>query len=180
MPSRDGALDVDVGRRDDAHVDFDGAARADRPHLAFLQHAQQLDLQRRRHLADFVEEHRAGVRGLEHALGVGDRAGERALDVAEELGFEQRFGERAAVDRHERPARAVAVLMNGARDQLLAGAALADDQHRRIGRRGVRDLLVDRRHHRRAAEQRRRHGVADRRRRRRRPATCAALARPGP
>ena len=35
--------------------------------------------------------------------------------------------------------------MDGARDQLLAGAALADDEHRRVGRRGVRDLLVDRR-----------------------------------
>ena len=36
---------------------------------------------------------------LEDALRIADRAGKRALDVAEELGFEQRFGERAAVDR---------------------------------------------------------------------------------
>ena len=145
-----------------------GRLDADRPHLAFLQHAQQLDLQRRRHLADLVEKHRAGVRGLKHALRIGDRAGERALDVAEQLGLEQRFGQRAAVDGHERPARAVAVLMNRARDQLLAGAALADDQHRGVGRGGVRNLLVDAGHHRRAPEQRRRHGVAHRRRRRRR------------
>ena len=92
MPSADRAFDVDVGGRDDADVGADGPARADRPDLALLQHAQQLDLQRRRHLADFVEKHRAGVRGLEHALGVGDGAGERALDVAEQLRFEQRLG----------------------------------------------------------------------------------------
>ena len=43
-------------------------AAADRTHLAFLQHAQQLDLQRRRRLADLVEEHGAAVRLLEDAL----------------------------------------------------------------------------------------------------------------
>ena len=106
---------------------------------------------------------------------VGDGAGERALDVAEELGLEQRLGQRAAVDRHERPIRSVAVLMDGARDELLARAALADDEHRRIGRGGVRDLLVDAGHRRRAPEQRRRHGVADHHRGWRRPArACSA------
>ena len=164
----DGLLDVDIGCRHDPHVGLDRAARADRPHFALLQHAQELDLERRRHLADFVEKHGAGVRGLKHAFGVADRAGKRPFDMAEELGFEERFGERAAVDRDKRPRGAVAVLMNRARHQFLAGAALADDQDRRVGCRGVRDLFVDRGHQRAASEQRRRHVVANHRRLRRR------------
>ncbi len=53
------------------------------------------------------------------------RAGERALLVAEELGLEQRLGNRGAVDGDERPVGAVARGMQRAREQFLAGAALA-------------------------------------------------------
>ena len=46
-----------------------GLGRADRDHLALLQHAQQLHLRRRRRLADLVEEERAVAgRGEETAL----------------------------------------------------------------------------------------------------------------
>ncbi len=62
---------------------------ADRPHLALLQHAQQLHLQRQRHVADLVEEQRAAVGRLEEALVRLHGAGERAARVAEELGLEQ-------------------------------------------------------------------------------------------
>ena len=65
---------------------------------------------------DFVEEERAFVRLLEASLAVADGAGERAAHVAEELGFEQRFGNRAAVERDE-PVRAPrAVVVNRPRD----------------------------------------------------------------
>ena len=67
--------------------------RAERLELALLQHAQQLGLQRRRDLADLVEEDRAAVGQREAALLVGRRAGERALVVAEQLGLEQRLGD---------------------------------------------------------------------------------------
>ena len=45
----------------------------------------------------------AVVRQLELARLVAIRAGEAALHVAEELGFEQRLGNAGAVDGHERP-----------------------------------------------------------------------------
>jgi hypothetical protein len=67
-----------------------------------LQHAQQLDLPGQRQLADLVEEDGAGVRALELAAPVVGRAGERALLVAEQFGFEQAVRNRAAVDRDER------------------------------------------------------------------------------
>ena len=60
------------------------------------------------------------------------RAGERAALVAEQLGFEQVLRDRRGVDRDERPRRARAVPVQRARDQLLAGARFAGDQHRRV------------------------------------------------
>ncbi len=75
---------------------------------------------------------------LELADAARDRAGERALLVAEQLGFEQVLGDRGAIDRDERRARAVRFRVHEARQHLLAGAGLAGDQHRGIARR---DLL---------------------------------------
>ena len=59
--------------------------------LARFEEAQQQTLHAQRHLADFVEEDRAHVGGLELARLVAVGAREAALDVAEELGFEQRL-----------------------------------------------------------------------------------------
>jgi alpha-D-ribose 1-methylphosphonate 5-triphosphate synthase subunit PhnL len=58
LAAGDRLLQVAVGGRDDAHVDLARSVAADGPHLAFLQHAQQLDLQLQRHVADLVEEQR--------------------------------------------------------------------------------------------------------------------------
>ena len=82
------------------------------------------------------------------------RAGERALLVAEDLALEQRLRNRRAVDRDERKRRARAELVDRLRDQLLAGARLAGDQHRRAGRRRLLDHLVDLPHLRAVADQR--------------------------
>jgi hypothetical protein len=68
-------------------------------------------------------------------------AGERALLVAEQLRFEQVFGNRGAVDGDERSVVARAERVQRPREQLLAGAALALEQHRRVGgRRAVQRL----------------------------------------
>ena len=71
-----------------------------------LEHAQQLRLGGRPHLADLVEEERALVRQLELAELLRVRVGERAALVAEELALEQRLGDGGAVERDERLARA--------------------------------------------------------------------------
>ena len=82
-------------------------ARSARPAAGtpLLQHAQQLHLRRRRHLADLVEEERAAIGQLEAALPPIGGAGERALLVAEDLALEQRLGNRGAVDGDERERR---------------------------------------------------------------------------
>ena len=84
---------------------------------------------------------------------VGVRAGERALDVAEQLGLEQRLGDRAAVDGDERLVGARRQVVQRARDQLLAGAALAGDEHRGLGRRDPAHQLEHPLHRRRLADQ---------------------------
>jgi hypothetical protein len=101
--------------------------------------AQQLRLQQQRHVAQLVEEDRALAGGAQQPFLVFGGAGEGAFHVAEQLALQQRLGDRRAVDRHERRLRAAAAAVDRARDQVLAGAALAGDQHVRRQRRHAID-----------------------------------------
>jgi hypothetical protein len=130
-----GAPQIHVGRRQDPHIDRHGAHPAQPLDLALLQDAQELRLQVEPQGADLVEEHRAAVGELEAAELLRVRPGEGALLVAEQLRFDQRLGDRRHVDGHERLPAALAPRVDRPRHQLLAGAALAGDQHGR-GRRG--------------------------------------------
>src|SRR5207245_8943408 len=124
------ALEVTVRRRDDAHVDGHGQARPERRDLALLDGAQELRLQRKRNLRHLVEEERPALGGAEHAVMVVDGAGEGAAPVTEELAVEQRLRESGAVDGDERLPGERPALVDRTRDELLAGAALAADEHR--------------------------------------------------
>lgn len=75
-----------------------------------------------RDLADLVEEDGAAIGELEAADPVTQRAGEGALHMAEELALEQVARHRGAVDPDQRAGVALARLVDGARDQLLARA----------------------------------------------------------
>jgi hypothetical protein len=112
---------------------FTGFLGADRIDLAFLQGAQQFDLDVERQFADFVEEQRAAVGLLELADALVGRAGERAFLVTEQDALDEVFGDRAAVDGHERLAGALALALDGAGDQLLADTGFAFDQNRNVG-----------------------------------------------
>jgi hypothetical protein len=74
------------------------------------------------------------VRLFEASLAVPDRASERPAYVAEELGFEEILGNRAAVERDEAVRAPRAVVMNRPRDDFLSGAGFAGDQNRAVGR----------------------------------------------
>src|SRR4029453_8273044 len=89
-------------------------------------------------VADLVEEQRAAVGALEATLPTGDRPGERAPLVPEELGLQQRLGERTAVHAHERTILPRGQLVQRLGDQLLTGPGLAEDEH--VGPRGGRAL----------------------------------------
>ena len=90
-PLLDGRLQVAVGGRHDPHVDGPRARGAQAQHLPFFQHAQQLDLDRQRRLADLVQQHRSAFGRLQQAgLGLGG-AREGAPLVPEQLVLEQRL-----------------------------------------------------------------------------------------
>src|SRR5207249_2797829 len=120
-------LQVAVGGREQPHVGLDGLVAADALEALLLEQAQQLRLRQRGHFADLVEEQRAARALLELADALALGAGERALLVAEQLALQEGFGDGGTVDSQERPLPAAAVLVDGAGDQLLAGAALAED-----------------------------------------------------
>jgi hypothetical protein len=81
------------------------------------------------------------VRLDEQAASCAVGAGERALGVSEELALEERLGDRAAVDRDERLVATRRLGVDGARQHLLAGSALAHDEHRRLeGRSALHHL----------------------------------------
>ncbi len=69
----------------------------------------------------------------EEAFAVAIGAGEGAADVAEELALEEVLGDGAAVDAREGLLGAGTGVVEGAGDDLFAGAALAEDQHRDVG-----------------------------------------------
>src|SRR5690349_15487467 len=112
---------------DDAHVDRNLARAAYAADGLLLDGAQQAGLRLQAHLAQLVEQQRAAVGLLEAAAPHLRGAGEGTALVPEQLGLLQRLGDTRAVDGHERPAPARASGMNGAGDQLLAGARLTED-----------------------------------------------------
>jgi hypothetical protein len=149
-------LEVDVGGGDDPDVDRAHRGRAERAHLALLQHPQEPELDRHRDVADLVEEKGAAVGLREQARVVAHRSGEGAAAVAEELAVDERVGQRGAA--HGDEGTPLAALVDGAGQKLLAGAALAADQDRHVGSRDLLDLGEQPPHHRGAADHRR--GVA--------------------
>src|SRR5439155_6417813 len=104
---RDLGVEIAVRRRDHPRVDVRRRRTADALEAVLLEEAQELRLQLERQLADLVEEERPAFRRLDASRLVLERAGERALHVAEELAFEEVLGERRARDGDERsmPAR---------------------------------------------------------------------------
>jgi hypothetical protein len=93
----------------------------------------------RAHVSDLVEEERAAVGELDAPWLLRRSARERALLVAEDLGLEEVVGERGAVDRDERAAFPRAPVVDRARHELLARAALAADEHDRLRLGGAID-----------------------------------------
>ncbi|MCY1431760.1 hypothetical protein D9M71_477360 [compost metagenome] len=118
----DHGFEVLVRRSDDAHVDALGLVATHALEGALLQHTQQLDLHRQRHVADFIEEQGTAVGQLKTPGTAGDGPGKGALLVAEQFAFQQLGRDRATVDRHERRFTALGVVMQVARHHFLAGA----------------------------------------------------------
>src|SRR6185503_3403997 len=106
------SLQIDIRRRQHANIRLDHFASANARELAVLQHAQQTNLRRQTHLADFVEKQRPAIRFLETSATQCARISERALLVSKKFRLEQRLRNRAAVQFHVRLVFAAGVEMD--------------------------------------------------------------------
>ena len=79
----DGLHEVSVRGRNDADIDFDRIRAADALEFAFLEHAEELDLNVERNFADLIQENRPAVGQLKAAYAAADRPRKRPLFVAE-------------------------------------------------------------------------------------------------
>ena len=105
--------------------------------VLFWMHPQELRLEGERHVGDLVQEKGTAVRQLESAPPVRHGVRESALDVAEKLAFQQRFGYGRAVHADERPAAARAGQVDLLGKKLLADTAFTEEQDGGIGLRGL-------------------------------------------
>ena len=161
-PGVDQAAQVLVGCGDDADVGTLDPRAADRGEVARLEDAEQPRLRVERHVTDLVEEQRAPLRLLEPPRRARRSSGEGTALVPEQFGLDQLARDRRHVDRNERCPPARPHVVDRARDQFLAGPALAEDHHRQRRRHDTRDRAVDFLHRRRAPDQW--HVIARRRR----------------
>ena len=130
-PGPHGVVQVLASGGDDPDVDGLAPGAAETPDLVVLDDLQELRLERAREQADLVQEDRAAARGLEQAgLGL-TRAGEGAALPTEQLGLEQRLGNRRTVDVDERPAGTDTGAVDRRRDQSLAGSGLSEKKNGR-------------------------------------------------
>src|SRR5262245_14243943 len=104
------------------------AVAADALDRQILDAAEQLRLRREREIGHLVEKQRPAVGGFKlPSPAAHTRRG--PLFDAEQLGFEQRFDKRGAIDGDERAVATKTEIVNLPRDELLADAALAFEQH---------------------------------------------------
>src|SRR4029079_7555925 len=102
-----------------ADVDRRATLLTDTAHFALLQRPEHLDLKLRRQLGDLVQEQGAAVGGVKESVSVPQGSGKGAFHVPEELAFQERLGDRRAVDRDERLALALAERVDGRGGQFL-------------------------------------------------------------
>src|ERR1700675_1187932 len=112
--------------------------------LLFLQYTKQLGLQRRWNITHLVQEKSTFVGQLETANLLRDGPGERALLVTKEFAFQQIQWNSSAVQSYKRPSDPRADVVDRMRDELLAGAGFAVDQHSRTSGRDPFDLFKHR------------------------------------
>src|SRR5947199_78426 len=124
-----GRVQIAVSGSDDTDIDLAAFGGADGLDFALLQRAQELGLQIHGHVSDFIEKERAPLGGFEQTLLGLHGPGERALDVAEQLGFDQRGDQRRTVHRRKGVVFARPRKMNAAGHEFFPRSALPQDEN---------------------------------------------------
>ncbi len=132
-----------IRRRDEANTHPLGLLRPDRPHLAVVDHAQELRLEAQVEGLELVEKEHALVRLAQQPAAVAVGAGERAAPVAEELALEEIRGRERAVVGHEGSLREPGMCVDRARDELLAGPRRPGHEHVDVAARRHQDAVAN-------------------------------------
>src|SRR5713101_4185043 len=139
----DGPLEVDVRRGNDPHVNSDSPVSADPLDLSLLEHAQELRLEFRLEGGNLVQKEGATLGQLKLSQPPLVRTRESTPLVTEELRFYEGLGESGQVHRDEGLVFPGPLVVDGARHEFFAGAALPRDQNRRCGASNLCDQLVE-------------------------------------
>ncbi len=131
---------IGIGRGDDPHIDGQGFVASNPLERAVLDRTQDFLLHGKRGRGDLVKEQGAAVRRLEPSGAAANSAGESTGLMPEQLGIQQRLRQRRAVELDEGAIPAGREIGKTVGNQLLAGAALADDQDRAIERGKARHM----------------------------------------
>src|SRR5215467_1744017 len=123
-----GGNEIDVGGSENPEVHHLALGAAEAAHGSFLDHFQELALERQGQEAHLVQQQRPAPSCLEQAgLGLPGIGECSALD-AEELGLEQRLRNGRTVDVHERAHGTLARPMNRPCEKTLTGACLTQEK----------------------------------------------------
>ena len=109
----------------------------DRSEAALLEHPQKGLLLGKGQFPHFVEKQGALVRLFDQAFLLFFRAGEGPFGVAEQHGFDERFGQTGTIDNDEGALGPIAVVMDGPGEKFLAGAGFPGDQRISVGIGGL-------------------------------------------
>src|SRR5882762_3640126 len=131
---------IGVGGGDHANVHANGAGGAQAFEFMFLQNAKKFRLQFEWDVADFIQENGATVGEFEAANFLRDGAGERTTFMTEEFAFEQAGRDSGTIDFDESAFAARTQIVDGASDELFAGAGFAENEHGGVTWRGVFNL----------------------------------------
>ncbi len=97
----DGAFEVAIGSGDDADIGLDIANTAEAPDDLVIEDAEELGLEKRGQLANFIEEEGAAVGDFKETAFEAAGIGEGAFFVAEEFGLHEGFRDGGPIDGDE-------------------------------------------------------------------------------
>jgi hypothetical protein len=118
---------VTVGCSDKPNIHLVSPTATQAFEFLFLQYAKQFGLKLRRNIADLIQEERAFIGQLEAAKLLRDSSSECSLFVAKKLAFQKIEWNGGAVQLDKWAPAPRADIVNGTRDQLLAGAGFTLD-----------------------------------------------------
>jgi len=128
-------FEVGVGGGNDPHINAPARRGAQPPRCLLLERPQELGLELRRHVSDFIEQQRSAVGSFEQSGLGGFRIGKCSALVPKQLALQEVRGNGGAIQLDEWAGRSGPAIVQRTREQLFTGAGVTGDEDRGIGMR---------------------------------------------